>query len=257
MAITIVSTGRGGVGKSTFSALCAKHLSPAPLLIDADPDQSLAQLLGVDLAAEDVSSISDILCELQDSKQHRELSAMPLGEKIEYLLNLSCLYESPRFDMITLGVKWTRGCYCAPNDVLQGILPTISRTYAFTIVDSPAGLEHVNRRLIKDVDDIFVMIDPSAKSVRNAQRLTEIAETIGVTYRNLYLVGNHRFTAEMEERLTDLDGMTYAGRVERDDQVEQFDWDGRSLLDLPDDSPANRSVAEILTKAGYLKADGP
>jgi hypothetical protein len=33
--------------------------------------------------------------------------------------------------------------------------------------------------------------------------------------------------------------------------VEQFDWQGRSLLDLPADSAAARSVADIMRKAGY------
>lgn len=253
MAKTIVSTGRGGVGKSTFAALAVKHLTSPPLLIDADPDQSLAQLLGVDLADAQVNTISDVLYDLQKNA-YKELGAMPLAEKIEYLLNLSCLYESPQFDMITLGVKWTRGCYCAPNDVLQSILPNLAKDYAYAVLDSPAGLEHVNRRVVREVDDVFVLVDPSGKALRNARRLAEIAASIGVTYRNLYLVGNHRFAAEMEGRLADLDGAKYLGRIEPDEGVERSDWEGKSLLDLPEDSPASRSVARILQKAGYTAA---
>jgi CO dehydrogenase maturation factor len=251
MAKVIVSTGRGGAGKSTFAALAVRHLRSAPLLIDADPDQSLAQLLGVDLAAAGTNTISDVLYRLQKPDSYKELGSMRLAEKIEYLLNLSCLYESPRFDLITLGVKWTRGCYCAPNDVLQSVLPGLAKDYEYAIVDSPAGLEHVNRRVVSQVDDVFVLIDPSAKALRNADRLAEIADSIGVTYNNLYLVGNYRFTAESEARLGELDGATYLGRIERDEHVERFDWEGRSLLDLPADSPASRSVAQVLRKAGY------
>ncbi len=251
MAKLIVSTGRGGVGKSTFAALAVRHLKSPPLLIDADPDQSLAQLLGVDLAAEDVNTISDVLYRLQKPDGYKELGSMPLAEKIEYLLSLSCLYESPRFDMITLGVKWTRGCYCAPNNILQSVLPSLARDYSYAVVDSPAGLEHVNRRIVREVDDVFVLIDPSAKALRNARRLSEIAETIGVTYRDLYLVGNHRFSEAAEQKLGELDGAKYLGRIEPDEDVERFDWEGRSLLELPEDSPASRSVAAILRKAGY------
>ncbi|MHC4789213.1 MAG: ATP-binding protein, partial [Planctomycetota bacterium] len=223
-----------------------------PLLIDADPDQSLAQLLGVDLAKAEVNTISDVLYKLQSPDAFKELGSMRLAEKIEYLLNLSCLYESSEFDLITLGVKWTRGCYCAPNDVLQSVLPSLAQDYGYAIVDSPAGLEHVNRRVVQRVDDVFVLIDPSAKALRNARRLAEIAETIGVSYRNLYLVGNYRFTEEMAQALGDLDGAAYLGRVEPDADVERFDWEGRSLLELPEDSPASRSVRSLLAKAGYL-----
>jgi CO dehydrogenase maturation factor len=170
MGKTIVSTGRGGAGKSTFAALAVRHLKTPPLLIDADPDQSLAQLLGVDLADAGVNTISDVLYKLQKPDSYKELGSRRLAEKIEYLLNLSCLYESARFDLITLGVKWTRGCYCAPNDVLQSVLPGLAQDYEYTILDSPAGLEHVNRRIVNKVDDVFVLIDSSAKAVRNAER---------------------------------------------------------------------------------------
>ncbi len=246
-----IVTGRGGAGKSTFTALAVRHLPSAPLLIDADADQSLAQLLGVDLAEQDVNTISDVLYRLQDPKDYKDLGAMPLPEKIEYLLSVSCVYESSEFDLVTLGVKWTRGCYCAPNDVLQSVVPALARDYGCTIVDSPAGLEHVNRRIVREVDDVFVMLDPSAKALRNVRRLIEIADAIGVSYGNLYLVGNHRFSDEAGQRLEGLDGAKYLGRVEEDADVERFDWEGKSLLELPEDSPASRSVGRILQAAGY------
>ena len=251
MSRTVIVTGRGGTGKSTFAALATRCLPSAPLLIDADPDESLAQLLGVDLAQEGVNTISDALQKVQKRDGDAELDAMSLPEKIDYLLNVSCLYESDRFDLLTLGVKWTRGCYCAPNGILQSVIPELAKNYAFTIVDSPAGLEHVNRRIVNNVDDIFVLLDPSTKALRNARLVSEIAGSIGMTYRNLYLVGNCRFTDAAEARVLALDGASYLGRVERDEAVEQFDWQGRSLLDLPADSAAARSVADIMRKAGY------
>ena len=49
MAKIIVSTGRGGTGKTTFVALAARYLEPLSLLIDLDPDQNLADMLGINL----------------------------------------------------------------------------------------------------------------------------------------------------------------------------------------------------------------
>ncbi len=251
MGKTMITTGRGGTGKSTFSALCVRHLGDSPLLIDADPDQSLAALLGVDLAAENINSISDVLYKLQQPDAFSELGTMPLVHKMEYLVNLSCLYESEQFDLLTLGVKWTRGCYCQPNNTLQNIASSLAEGYRYTLLDAPAGLEHVNRRIMTRADDVFVLIDPSAKALRNAQRLTEIADTIGMTIGNLYLVGNYRFTEETEQSMEPVEGATYLGRVAHDEAVQTYDWEGRSLLELPKDSPAVLSVAAILQKAGY------
>jgi CO dehydrogenase maturation factor len=181
----------------------------------------------------------------------KELGSMSLPEKIDYLLNVSCLYESKRFDLITLGVHWTRGCYCAPNSILQSVIPELAKNYACTVVDSPAGLEHVNRRIVNSVDDIFVLLDPSTKALRNARLVAELAQAIGMAYRSLYLVGNYRFTDAAAERVEGFDGATYLGRVERDAAVEEFDWGAHSLLELPEDSAAARSVAQIMAKAGY------
>ncbi len=50
---TLVTVGRGGTGKSSFTAHMAKSLIDAGqfilLFVVADPDQNLAEMLGVDL----------------------------------------------------------------------------------------------------------------------------------------------------------------------------------------------------------------
>jgi len=252
MGRKIVITGRGGTGKSTLAALAARFLAGSKLLVDADPDQSLAAMLGVDPAAEGVRSISEALYEVQARKAGREVEAMPLAQKVEYLLNLSCLYESAAFDMITLGVKWTRGCYCAPNDTLRALLPRLAGSYDFTIIDSPAGLEHVNRRVIADIDDLIALVDPSAKSTRNTEALMAIAGQIGLRFENLYLVANCRFGPDAERRLAESPGAVYVGRVEHDPAVQEFEAAGRSLCELPEDSPACVAARAVFEKMGLL-----
>jgi CO dehydrogenase maturation factor len=251
MGKRIVVTGRGGTGKTTFAALAARFLPAPKLLVDADPDQSLGAMLGVDLRGSSVCTVSEALFELQRRKMPKELDAMPMAERVEYLLQMSCFYESPQFDLISLGVKWTRGCYCAPNEILSALVPRIARNYAFTILDSPAGVEHVNRRVLHEVDDVFAIVDPSAKSLRNTETLRSMAPLIGFSFTNLYVVANHRFGAAGVERLRSLEGAAFAGRIEADPAVEEHDWAGRSLMDLPEDSPACVSVRHILLGLGY------
>ena len=71
MAIIVV-TGRGGVGKSTFSALAVKHLSQKGdgkiLDVDADPDTSLCEMLGLECGENGVRTVSDLL---YDIKKHK------------------------------------------------------------------------------------------------------------------------------------------------------------------------------------------
>lgn len=246
----IVCTGRGGTGKTTFAVLSSLCLNSHPLLVDADSDQNLAEMMGVDLQTEGVRTISEVLYSLQQNKVGEEFSSMPLPQKIEYLLNASCLYESEKFDMLSVGVKWTRGCYCMPNNILRNVIPKIADGYRYTIIDSPAGLEHVNRRVISDINDTFVILDPSKKALNNVQRVKKIASQIGIRFDNIYLVANYRFNAEKEKRIRD-SGERYLGKIEYDPKIEEYSWNGRSLFDLPDTSPALFSVKKILEKAGY------
>jgi CO dehydrogenase maturation factor len=137
---------------------------------------------------------------------------MPLPEKIEYLFSTECLYESTEFDLISLGIKWTEGCYCFPNNLIRGIIPKLARNYAHTLIDAPAGLEHLNRNVTSEVDDLFLVLDPSLKSLKNIERIRRLTKEVGITYRNFYMVANYRFNEEMENYLQTYDG-TYLGKI--------------------------------------------
>ena len=164
---------------------------------------------------------------------------------------MSCLYESNDFDLLSTGVKWTQGCYCFPNEILRAILPQLAKSYPATVVDSPGGLEHMNRRIATEIDDLFVVMDPSSKARRNVERLKQISAEINITYENIYLVANHRFSESRVEPLQQIEGTTYLGRIPADEQVEEYDWNNRSLRELPESSPALKAVGEILQQAGY------
>lgn len=243
MGKLIVVTGRGGSGKTAFAALATRFLPTPQLLIDADSDQSLASMLGIDLEESGISTISDVLYDIRTSGgDSANLGSMPLPQKIEYLLQMSCLYESNDFDLLSTGVKWTQGCYCFPNEILRAILPQLAKSYAVTVVDSPGGLEHMNRRIANEIDDLFVVMDPSSKALRNVERLKHISAELNITYENMYLVANHRFSDNGVKTLQQIEGTTYLGRMPADEQVEEYDWNNRSLQELPESSPALRAV---------------
>ena len=253
MGMRIVSTGRGGAGKTTFTALAVRYLAHPLLLIDIDPDQSLADMLGVDLEKEGVRTILDVLYDIQKKQGYEDLDSMPVPERIDYLFNTECIYESNEFDLVTLGIKWTEGCYCAPNSLLRGIIPRLAQNYAHTLIDAPAGLEHLNRNVTSEVDDMFIILDPSMKSMKNINRIQKLTGEVGIRYKNLYLVANYRFNEELEGRIQG-NGATYLGRLDYDARVEEYNLEGKSLLELPKDSPATLSVKRILENAGYQVA---
>lgn len=256
----IMATGRGGTGKSTFVALASRYLPPPLLLLDIDPDQSLADMLGVDLESTEIETeagreikiktVSDLANDIEAEDAFIELGGGPPTVKIPLLLEWYARYSSQRFTLISLGPRWTMGDYRTANYLFEFIIPSIGEDFTNIIIDSPAGLEHLNRKVVPNIDDLFVILDPSMKSIKHISRVNRIARATGINYRHLYLVGNSDFNEEAEQRLRDT-GETYLGKMDFDASVREFNLRGESLLNLPDSSPACQSVREILTKAGY------
>ena len=252
---TLVVTGRGGVGKTTFAALAVRYLRGrgSLLVVDADPDESLASALGLDLGAAGVRTVSELLYDVKfqrlDPELRRSLPARP--DQIEYLFHQEGLYEAEGFDFFALGPKWGDGCYCQPNAVLKAIVANSARSYQTALIDSPAGLEHLNRRITSEVDSIFALIGPSAKSFDNVRRAHRICREVDIRFRNFFLVANYEFPDDLLGSVSERTGLPCLGKVPYDEEVARRLLQGDSLLELDDSSPSADAVASILRQAGY------
>jgi CO dehydrogenase nickel-insertion accessory protein CooC1 len=79
----------------------------------------------------------------------------------------------------------------------------------------------------------------------------KITERVGIKYEHLYIVGNHEFDKESEQMFT-VTGETYLGKMAFDKRVREYNLKGKSLWELPIDSPACDSVKQILDMAELL-----
>ncbi|MFA5572269.1 MAG: AAA family ATPase [Crenarchaeota archaeon] len=252
---TLVTVGRGGTGKSSFTALMAKAFieskqSPI-LLVDADPDQNLGEMLGIDLKEAGKSTIADLIVSTFIESGGTTVG-IPPSQRIEARIWEKGLYESPNFDFIAVGTKWVEGCYCMPNTALKGALESLTKTYKYVIVDSPAGLENLNRRITSNVNDIFDILDHSKKSQDHVRRAHKIAKEVDMQFENFYLVGGYRFPSELGKKAEEELNFKYLGKIEADEQLDQYVLDGESLLELPNTNKAYISVQNILKNLGYL-----
>jgi CO dehydrogenase maturation factor len=247
MAKINVVTGRGGAGKSTFTALFARFVDVKRLLlIDLDPDSSLPKMLGADLEKSGKVTISHALYDIIVSGKKDDSPAL-IEERLK---DGSILYESEKFHLITLGTKLAPGCYCLPDEMIKDMIHKLRDNYDMVLVDSPAGLEHLNRKVTPDIDDLFVILDPSEKSVKHIERIKRVIKGVRISYKNFYLVANYRFTEESLKYLEEA-GERLLGRIALDENVRNFNLNGRSLFSLPSDSPASLSVKKILLEANY------
>jgi len=250
----IVTMGRGGSGKTSFVALMTKYfieIGEDPLLlVDVDPDQNLGEMVGVDLKEEGKETISELLIETF-LEEGGTTVGIPPSERIESKIWASGLYEGNFFDLIAVGTKFLEGCYCLPDAALKRALEGLTKTYRYVLIDSPAGLEHLNRRIASDVDDIFDIIDPSQKSFNHIERAYKVANEVKIDFKNFYVVGGYRFPKNLETEIEKRTKLRYLGKIEYDEEVENYAISGKSLLEIPSSSPAYNSVKELMKKTGH------
>ena len=246
---TFVTMGRGGTGKTTFVALMAKYLiaqGKTPLLlVDADPDQNLAEMVGVDPEAAGRKTIAELLSETFIQRGGTTVG-IPPSKRIENRIWEEGLYEGETFDLLSVGTKWVEGCYCLPDAALKNALAAITKQYRYILIDSPGGLEHLNRKIASDVDTIFDVMGPSSKSFAHVQRAHRVIREVGIRFNRFFIVGGYGFSADPDPAALAVTGLPYLGRIAQDEDVARMVLQGRSLLDIPSDSPAYRSVGAIL-----------
>jgi CO dehydrogenase maturation factor len=253
---TLVTMGRGGTGKTSFVALMTKHfieIGDTPmLLVDVDPDQNLGEMVGVDLEEVGKKTISELLVETFIEGSGTTVGVPPT-ERIEGKIWAKGMYEGEHFDLIAVGTKWIEGCYCLPDAALRGALKALTKNYKYVLIDSPGGLEHLNRRITARIDDVFDVIDPSKKSFDHVKRACRLAKEVKIDFENFYIVGGFRFPEYLESQAKKATQLEYLGKVACDEKVEEYVLAGKSLIDLSSDSPAYISAEKIMEKAGYIR----
>ncbi|MCL6449893.1 MAG: AAA family ATPase [Acetobacteraceae bacterium] len=248
MSFQIAVAGKGGTGKTTLAALTVRCLLDAgagPVLaVDADPNANLGEALGVRVEG----TLAEILA------QTKEPRAVPPGMSreafVEFRLS-QALSEARGVDLLTMGGPEGPGCYCYPNDLLRKHMETLSRNYRYLVLDNEAGLEHLSRRIARDVDVLFVTSDPTMRGLTAAQRIWRLAGSLeGTRVKSRLLVLNRASSEDGEElcgaaaRL----GLEVGAVVPNDPQVAALDLEGRPLSSLAAGSPALEAVRDLVKR---------
>ncbi len=252
MVIKIAVAGKGGTGKTTFASLVTKLLvdaGKAPVLaVDADANANLDEALGLEIN----ESLSEIMNNVKDN-----IDPLPAGmtkdQYLQYKMHQS-LAEGDDIDLLVMGGPEGDGCYCFVNNILKGYMNDLIDDYSYVVVDNEAGMEHLSRRTTHNINYLFVISDSSARGIRSAGRMKELAESLKLDIKKMYLVVTKVVGDSIEKLMPEIEktGLELIGTIPYDETVALYDLESKPLVGMPDDSPVVISTKEILKKAGIL-----
>ena len=247
MACRIAISGKGGVGKTTFTALAirylAEHLGRAVLAVDADPNATLAAMLGVPLER----TVADIREETLQKKDDIP-SGMSKDRFIEYRIQ-QCIAEHKGFDLLAMGRPEGPGCYCFVNNLLRRYLERAAGDYPYVVIDNEAGMEHLSRRTDSAVDLLVIVTEPTIVGIDTAQRIARMADELPIAVRRTVVVLNRAspigVTPEVRARI-EATALHVVGEIPLNDGVLSCAMSGAPLLELPEANLMFATVRRVL-----------
>ncbi len=253
MATTIAVAGKGGVGKTTLTALmiqylCSKGKTPV-LAVDADANSNLNECLGVDVDMT-LGEVREVVERAEASKENPIPASMSKADYTEMMFR-DCIVEDDDFDLLVMGRTQGKGCYCFVNGLLQSQVQKLTPNYPYLVVDNEAGLEHISRGILPKVDYLILVSDCSRRGVQAAGRIARLSEEVGLNPIKMGLIINRAPSGKVNEGTMEEvrnQNLELLGVVPADDMVYEYDCDGTPTAKLPADHPVRNEVNRIMAE---------
>ncbi len=230
--------GKGGVGKTSISAVMTKVLSEQKnakvLAIDADPAIGLATALGIEVN----KTVDDIRKKILETAQGKEKKDMQtILSNLEYEV-FDALVEKENLAFLAIGRPEDDGCYCKVNSLLKDIIGSLVKNFDYVIIDGEAGIEQVNRRVMDAVTHLVLVSDASVKGINVVKTINEVATNL-IKYDKVGLILNRLRAKEEIDRINLSNDIPLIGYIHDNNELRDFDIEGRSILELSDEGIVN------------------
>ncbi len=247
--------GKGGAGKTTLCSWTADWLARNGhdvWLVDADTALSLGQASGLDplQLPEPLVSRKELIRErigqgfinlapvVQDLPAKLSVELPPIGEPLPG---------------VTPGVKRLLvmgtvagaggGCACEANALLKALLMhLVMEREGWVLVDLEAGVEHLGRGTVANVDAVVVVSEPSVRSLQTAASIGRLAAELGLPRQLLALNG-----VDEDMELPQMEGLPpLAVSIPLLKGLRQRQMTSSSVLGLPEQQQIDALVAGLL-----------
>ena len=251
MPQTIAVAGKGGVGKTTLTGMLIQYLAEkkkGPILaVDADANANLNEVLGVEVEA----TLGDIREEIAKAEL-AEKSPIPAGmskqDYAEFKFD-TALTEEDDYDLLVMGHTQGKGCYCFVNGLLSAQVARRSQHYNYVVVDNEAGMEHISRGILPNVDIVILVSDCSRRGIQTVGRIARLIPECGLKPKKVGLIVNRAPGGVLSEGVQEeiqKQGLELLGVVPHDEGVYEYDSAGTPTTELPPENPVRQALYKII-----------
>ncbi|HEY5730971.1 MAG TPA: carbon monoxide dehydrogenase accessory protein CooC [Anaerolineales bacterium] len=224
-------TGKGGVGKTTLTALLAQSyadMGRQVLAVDADPSPCLAGALGFPQELREqlkpIAEMDALIEERTGAKPGTVGGFFTLNPRVDDIPErFSVLHRGVRLlEMGSVGLGGS-GCICPEAAMLKTLFThLLFREDDILLLDMYAGVEHLGRATVDFVDAMLVVVEPTRRSLGTAAQIKKLANDIGL--QRLYLVANKvRNNEEANFLENETPDIPFIGYLPADMKVQEAD----------------------------------
>ncbi len=228
-------TGKGGVGKTTVSALIANSLNVGGrrvVAIDADPDSNLLACLGYPHPerVKPLVELKDLIEKRTGVKPGTVGGMFKMNPRVD---DIPAKYavDIGGIKVLVAGAvkKGGAGCYCPENAFVRALVSyLLLDDNTDLVLDMEAGVEHLGRGTTSAVDRLLVVVEPGKRSVETALRIKKMA--FDLKLKRVCAVGNKIRSLKDKNMLKhSLAGIDFAGFIPYNKQLVQAELEGRSV----------------------------
>ncbi len=216
--VIVVTSGKGGVGKSSCCVNIGSNLSSngyKVCLIDADLGlKNLDVILGIESRV--VFDIQDVIKGVCSLKQ-----ALVKDKRID---NLYLLPACKSIDVTKISFSY-----------LEKIIVELKKEFDFILIDSPAGIERGFYNAIRNANEAIVVVNNDVASIRDADKVIGILNTHGVLDTKLLINKVSLRKIEKDVNITmsdviDILGIPLLGIVYEDEDIVKSNNKGMPLI---------------------------
>jgi CO dehydrogenase maturation factor len=128
----------------------------------------------------------------------------------------------------------------------------IGDQYPYLVIDNEAGMEHLSRRVMRTIDLMLIVTDPTVRGMEAVRRIRELVDELEVQVKEIRLVVNRvrNGVPPRVQQMIEETGIQLAGTVAEDEAITDCDSEGKPVAEIDSGCRAVEDVARIARAVG-------